>query len=109
MNVQELATAVQYNIPATIIVWEDGGYGLIKWKQLNRFGKYSHTDFKNPDLVKLAQSFGCSATRVEAARDLIPALQAGFSEKRRPTVIAVPVDYGENMKLTEKLGRIISH
>jgi len=109
MNVQELATAVQYNIPATVLVWEDGGYGLIKWKQMNRFGKYSHTDFKNPDLSRMAESFGCNAIRVEAARDLIPALQAGFAEKQRPTVIVVPADYTENMKLTEKLGTIISH
>lgn len=109
MNVQELATAVQYNIPATILVWEDGGYGLIKWKQMNRFGKYSHTDFTNPDIVRMAESFGCNAIRVEASRDLVPVLQAGFSEKKCPTVIVVPVDYEENMKLTEKLGRIISH
>lgn len=109
MNVQELATAVQYNIPATILVWEDGGYGLIKWKQMNRFGKHSHTDFISPDIVRMAESFGCNAIRVEAAGNLIPALQAGFSEKKRPTVIAVPVDYDENMKLTEKLGKIISH
>ena len=109
MNVQELATAVQYDIPATILVWEDGGYGLIKWKQMNRFGKYSHTDFRSPDLVRMAESFGCNAVRVESARDLIPALQSGFLEKKKPTVIVVPVDYGENMKLTEKLGRIISH
>ncbi len=109
MNVQELATAVQYDIPATILVWEDGGYGLIKWKQMNRYGRYSHTDFKNPDLDGLAASFGCQSIRITEAAELIPALQAGFSEKKKPTVIVIPVDYSENMKLTEKLGRIISH
>jgi len=50
MNLQDLATAVQYEVPAVIVVWEDGGYGLIEWKQQNRFGRTSHVRFTNPDL-----------------------------------------------------------
>lgn len=56
MNVQEIATAVQYKIPAVFLVWEDGGFGLIEWKQMNQFGKSSHVHFLNPDLVQLAES-----------------------------------------------------
>lgn len=109
MNVQELATAAQYRVPTTILIWEDGGYGLIRWKQQAQFGKSSHVEFENPDLVALAEAFGCLAIRVGAADELVPALKEAFAETERPTVIIVPVDYAENMKLTERLGELISH
>jgi acetolactate synthase I/II/III large subunit len=107
MNVQELATAVQYNIPTTFMIWQDDGYGLIKWKQEARFGRSSHTEIHNPDLLKLAQSFGCQGIEVGAANELTPALEKAFAQKTKPTVIIVKVDYSENMKLTERLGRVI--
>ena len=42
-------------------------YGLIKWKQINRFERPAFTDFGNPDFVKYAESFGAQACRVQAA------------------------------------------
>jgi len=107
MNIQELATAVQYKIPTTVLVWEDGGYGLIRWKQQAAYGKTSHTEFRNPDLVELARSFGAHATRVEAPQNLRPVLRAAFAVDDRPSVVVVPVDYSENMKLTNRLGELI--
>ncbi len=109
MNVQELATAVQYKIPAVFLVWEDNEYGLITWKQEAQFGAHSHTAFLNPDLVKLAESFGCRAARVEAAQDFVPILQAALADASRPSVVVVPVDYSENLKLTKRLGEILRH
>ena len=107
MNVQELATAAQYKIPIVVLVWVDSGYGLIEWKQLAQFGRSSHVHFKNPDLLALAKSFGCHAQHVGAPEELRPALRAAFAERERPSVIVVPVDYSENMKLTERLGEIV--
>lgn len=109
MNVQELATAVQYRIPATILVWEDGAYGLIAWKQQARYGKTSHVEFANPDLVRVSEAFGCHGIRVGSAAELTPALESAFDETDRPSVIVVDVDYTENMKLTQHLGELISH
>jgi acetolactate synthase-1/2/3 large subunit len=109
MNVQELATAFQYKIPCTIMVWEDGGYGLIKWKQENRFGKHSHTDFVNPDLVKLSESFGAWAKKIDSANQLSHALEEAFNIDDRPSVIIVPVDYSENRELTKRLGKLVAH
>ncbi|HEX2062894.1 MAG TPA: acetolactate synthase large subunit [Acidimicrobiales bacterium] len=109
MNVQELATAVQYNVPAVQLVWEDSEYGLIRWKQVVEFGKHSHTEFVNPDLVSLGQAFGAHAERVGGADELRPALRRAFSVADRPSVIVVPVDYGENMKLTKRLGEMLPH
>ncbi|MCP4605710.1 MAG: acetolactate synthase large subunit [Proteobacteria bacterium] len=109
MNVQEIATAVQYKVPAVTLVWEDGGYGLIKWKQVNNFGKYSHVDFTNPDLVALADSFGAKAIRVESSDHFTEAINQAFAQTDRPSVVVVPVDYDENLKLSARLGRLIAH
>ncbi|MDJ0764732.1 MAG: acetolactate synthase large subunit [Myxococcota bacterium] len=109
MNIQELATAVQYRVPAVIMVWEDGGYGLIEWKQQTHYGKTSHVKFDNPDLIALAESFGARGIAVTSADGLRPALEAGFAETERPTVISVKVDYSENQKLTTRLGRLLAH
>ena len=106
MNVQELETAVRCETPIVAMIWRDETYGLIKWKQLNDFGRPSHVDFGNPDFVALAKSFGCDAYRIEAAAELRPALQQAFTATR-PVVIDCPVDYNENRKLTEQLGKLV--
>ncbi len=109
MNVQELATAVQYRVPCVILVWEDQGYGLIEWKQENQFGKHSHTRFENPDLVRLAESFGALGLRVNEAAEFGGALEQAFGQTDRPAVVVVAVDYRENRKLTTRLGRLLAH
>lgn len=109
MNVQELATAVQYKIPSVNLVWEDGGYGLIKWKQENQFGRYSHTDFSNPNLVDLAEDFGARGFKVESAKHFKEVMLEAYSVKDGPSVVVVPVDYSENRKLTDRLGKLLAH
>lgn len=109
MNVQELATAVMHEIPVVQLIWEDNEYGLITWKQMLEFGRSSHTKFRNPDFVTLAESYGAWATRITAADELSPALRQAFSITDRPSVIVVPVDYSENLKLSEHLGAILPH
>jgi len=109
MNVQELATAVQYRVPAIFLVWEDGTYGLIAWKQEIQYGRTSHVAFENPDFVALARSFGAFATRVERGADLTEALREAKAQNDRPSVIVVPVDYSENVKLTKRLGQLVAH
>ncbi len=106
MNVQELETAVRYNVPIVAMVLTDNTYGLIKWKQNNIYGRHSHVDFGNPDFVGLAKSFGCEAYRIESAAELKPALTHAF-EQQRPVVIDCPVDYNENPRLMERLGNLV--
>ena len=108
MGIQALPTAVRYKIPITILVWEDDYYGLIKWKQEAVYNTFSHVGLANPDLAELAKAFGCHGVRIESAEQLKPALEKSFQEKEKPTVIVVPVDYNENMKLTKRLGEILS-
>ena len=106
MNSQEIETALRIGTPIVILIWNDSEYGLITWHQLRHFARPSHIDFKNPDLVKYAESFGAKGYRVEAAADLIPILKQAVADDT-VVVIDCPVDYSENMKLTEKLGQLV--
>ncbi len=105
MNIQDLETAVREELPIVVMVWTDGEYGLIKWKQTAEFGKHSHISFTNPDWLKLAEAFGMAGFSVQASGELPGVLESAFSAGR-PALIEVPVDYSENMKLTERLGAI---
>lgn len=105
MNVQELETIVREGGPVVALVWNDGGYALIDWKQRIGFGRPAYVEFGNPDLVRLAESFGARGARIESAGELRPALGEAF-ESGETWVIDCPVDYSENLKLTEKLGRL---
>jgi acetolactate synthase I/II/III large subunit len=102
MNVQELETAVRYQVPVVVLVWRDDGYGVIRWNQMLRFGRPAFVEFGNPDLVKLAESFGAVGIRVSTDSELQPCLTKAF-ELNQPVVIDCPVDYSENLKLTERL------
>ncbi len=105
MNVQEMETARRLNLNFTMLVWEDHGYGLIKWKQTNEFGKHTDLDFGNPDWLKLADAFGWHGQFVHNARDLQGALETAFNTDG-PSLVVVPIDYSENAKLTKRLGNI---
>ena len=106
MNSQEIETAMRLNIAIVILVWNDNGYGLIEWKQMNQFNRASHVSFGNPDLVKYAESFGARGYRIERTEDLLPTLRQAIADDT-VSIIDCPVDYTENIKLTEKLGQLV--
>jgi acetolactate synthase-1/2/3 large subunit len=105
MNNQELETALRVGTPFVTLIFNDGGYGLIEWKQQNHFGKgeSAFVKFGNPDFVKFAESMGLKGYRVTSAADLIPTLKTAL-EQDVPTVIDCPVDYEENLRFTQKAG-----
>jgi acetolactate synthase I/II/III large subunit len=102
MNSQEIETAIRMRTPFVILIWNDSEYGLITWHQLRHFGRPSHIDFKNPDFVKYAESFGAKGYRVERAEDLLPTLEKALADDT-VVIIDCPVDYAENMLLTGRL------
>ena len=106
MNSQEIETALRLRLSLVILIWNDSQYGLIKWHQDKRFGRNSHIDFTNPDFVKYAESFGAKGFRVESAGQLAPLLHEALN-CGTVAVVDCPVDYAENMKLTEKLGGLV--
>jgi acetolactate synthase-1/2/3 large subunit len=102
MNSQEIETAIRMKTPFVILIWNDSEYGLITWHQLRHFGRPSHIDFKNPDFVKYAESFGAKGYRVQRAQDLRPTLEKALADDT-VVIIDCPVDYAENMVLTGRL------
>jgi acetolactate synthase-1/2/3 large subunit len=105
MNSQEIETAMRMKTPFVILIWNDSEYGLITWHQLRHFGRPSHIDFKNPDFVKYAESFGAKGYRITRTEDLVPTINKAFADNT-VVIIDCPVDYRENMKLTEKLRKL---
>ena len=106
MNCQELETARREEIPFVTLIFNDCSYGLIKWKQMDQYGKSCYVDFTNPDFVKFAESMGAIGYRIEKAEDLIPTLEKAF-EQTVPVIIDCPVDYSENTKLTAHLKQLM--
>lgn len=105
MNFQELETALREKTNFTTIIFNDGGYGLIEWKQHRYFGESAFIKFGNPDFVKLAESMGLKGYRVESAVDFIPTLKTAL-EQDVPSIIDVPVDYSENLRFNQRIGEI---
>ncbi len=103
MNCQELETALRAKTPFVTLIFNDNGYGLIEWKQMNQFGHPAFVDFTNPDFVKFAESMGLKGYRVESAFDLVPTLKEAL-EQDVPAVIDCPVDYQENLRFSQKSG-----
>lgn len=105
MNSQEIETAVRERIPLVVLIWEDGGYGLIEWKMDLELGDHYYVKFNNPDVVSYAESFGAKGYRINAAEELLPTLKAALDDDG-VSVIACPVDYSENLRLTDRLGEL---
>jgi acetolactate synthase-1/2/3 large subunit len=103
MNCQELETAVRLRTPIVNIIWENGQFGSIVWKQDKKFGRHFGVDFGPTDFVKLAEAFGAPAWRCSSAGE--------FSERLRhaltldvPSVIVVPIDYSIDVTMLSELG-----
>ncbi|MEL7315802.1 MAG: acetolactate synthase large subunit [Cyanobacteria bacterium J06559_3] len=101
MNCQELETALRLGTAFVTIIFNDGGYGLIEWKQQSQYGESAFVHFTNPDFVKLAESMGLKGYRIETTEDLLPTLKDAL-EQDVPTVIDCPVDYRENLMFSKQ-------
>jgi acetolactate synthase-1/2/3 large subunit len=90
-GVQELATAVQFNIGVVTLVFNNNAYGNVRRDQRERFdGRVVASDLVNPDFVKLAESFGVGAARVTSPDNFRPALETALAYGG-PYLIAIEV------------------
>jgi acetolactate synthase-1/2/3 large subunit len=107
MNNQEIETAVRLGLNITIIIFNDNKYGLIEWHQLRHYGRSSHIDVTNPDFAMFAESFGAKGYNIESAESFHSVLEEAMNDGT-VSIIDCPVDYSENMKLTERLNALKS-
>ena len=89
MNVQEMETAARMCLPVTVMIWEDGGYGLIDEKQGGNGPTFA---FGNPEWSDLARAFGWVYADVQRLDDVGDALRHG-ADAAVPTLVRVSVDY----------------
>ena len=97
MTMQEMSTAVQYDLPIKIFILNNRYMGMVRqWQQLLHGGRYSHSYSEAlPDFVKLADAFGCVGLRADNPEELDDKI-AEMIAVRRPVLFDVRVDPTEN-------------
>ena len=90
-----IAIAAFDNDDIVVLILNDSAYGMIKWKQAHMEFEDYGLDFKNPDFVKYAESYGVKGHRVTATEDLVPLLESCHKEGG-VHLIDLPIDYSEN-------------
>jgi acetolactate synthase-1/2/3 large subunit len=98
MNSQDLETAIRLALNLVVLIVEDHGYGMIKWKQEALGFADFGLSFGNPDFAAYAAAYGAKGTRISSADSLAPALEAAFAGGG-VHLVAVPVDYSENKRI----------
>lgn len=80
MNIQELATCVEYNLPVKVIIMNNGYLGMVRQWQEKLYDKhYSQTQISGPDFKKLAEAYGAKGIRIEKEDQIIPALEEAIN------------------------------
>ncbi len=97
MNIQELATAVQYKLPVKVVILNNMVLGMVRqWQELFFQKRYSHTCISvAPDFVKLAEAYGAVGLRATRPGEVDRVLEKGLSVKDRPVLMDFRVDQFE--------------
>ncbi len=105
MNGQEFATAVQYNLPFTIIIVDNGMYGTIRMHQEREYpGRISATELRNPDFPAYARAFGGFGASVERTEDFPAAFKQAIASGK-PAIVRLAID-GDAITPTTTLAKI---
>lgn len=99
MSSAELETAVRLGTPFVTVVFNDSGLGLIRSKQMARYGRIYGVEFGNPDFVKYAEAFGAEGIRISSTAELEEELRRCIKEELL-AVIDVPIDYSNGIGQT---------
>ena len=99
MNIQELGTAMNYNIPVIVCILNNQFLGMVRqWQSLFYQGRYSYTDISHqPDFVKLAEAYGAVGLRAEKKDEVESVLRQALAVKDRPVLIDFRVEREENV------------
>ncbi len=97
MNSQELETAVRLGLNMVVLILNDSSYGMIRWKQAGSGFSDWGLEYKNPDFVLYAKSYGASGHRVSSIEELVTAIDLAFQDGG-VHLIDLLVDYSDNVK-----------
>jgi acetolactate synthase-1/2/3 large subunit len=99
MNSQELATAVQYQLPVKVAILNNGYLGMIRqWQEFFYGKRYASSSLEgiSPDFVKLAEAYGAVGLKATKPEEVVPILKKAFSISK-PVIIDFVVDPEENV------------
>jgi acetolactate synthase I/II/III large subunit len=91
VNVGEMATAAQENLPLIVVLFDDAGYGVLRNIQDAAYGRQVAVDLMSPDFVLLAQSMGFEASRIGSADEFVAQLENAIG-RQKPTMIVVDME-----------------
>ncbi|UCJ18548.1 acetolactate synthase 3 large subunit [Pseudomonas sp. MM211] len=99
MNIQELSTCLQYDLPVKIVNLNNGALGMVRqWQDMQYSSRYSHSYMESlPDFVKLAESYGHVGIRITDLKDLKPKMEEAFAMKDRLVFLDIAVDTSEHV------------
>jgi acetolactate synthase-1/2/3 large subunit len=99
MNIQELSTCLQYNLPIKIICLNNRALGMVRqWQDMNYKGRHSHSYMDSmPDFVKLTEAYGHIGIKVDTLDQLDDAMARCFAEKERLVFMDIAVDQNEHV------------
>lgn len=99
MNIQELSTCLQYDLPVKIINLNNGALGMVRqWQDMVYNSRYSHSYMESlPDFVKLAEAYGHVGMRITELKDLKPMMEEAFAMKDRLVFLDIAVDTAEHV------------
>ncbi|MDO7786551.1 biosynthetic-type acetolactate synthase large subunit [Desulforamulus aquiferis] len=97
MNIQEMATAVNYELPVNVAIMNNGFLGMVRqWQEMLYNRRYSHSELANPDFVKLAEAYGAEGYRITKKDEVAPVLQAAI-QSRKPVLMDFVIEREENV------------
>lgn len=99
MNIQELSTCLQYDLPVKIVCLNNGALGMVRqWQDMQYSSRYSHSYMESlPDFVKLAEAYGHVGMRIQRLEDLKPMMAEAFAMKDRLVFLDIAVDNTEHV------------
>ena len=99
MNIQELSTCLQYDLPVKIINLNNGALGMVRqWQDMVYNSRYSHSYMESlPDFVKLVEAYGHVGMRITDLKDLKPKMEEAFAMKNRLVFLDIQVDTSEHV------------
>lgn len=96
----ELETAVRLKCNLVHLVWIDGGYDMVRFQEVAKYGRASGVDFGPVDVAAFAEAFGARGLRIDRPDQIAPTLERALA-MQGPVVIGIPVDYRDNHRLME--------
>ncbi|MCP5181519.1 MAG: hypothetical protein H6993_03720 [Pseudomonadales bacterium] len=95
----ELATAAQYRVPLLVCVFNDQGYGVLRWLQDTRFGRINETDLGKVDFAMMAESMGVPGERVTSVAEFSAAVDRGMAVEG-PYLIDIDMEHFDPMEIS---------